>query len=147
MERVDWDGLRSLIFQDDIPAVTSLLKLQGVIALRGPCGISLLHSTCLGTQRTRMAQLFLDHGLDVNAVDSYGFTPLLYAISNGHVKICRLLLMNGATVQDKYYGYGDLSNYVRHCYPIQLLMLQVRRGRLALPGEMIRLVKSFLLGY
>lgn len=41
-------------------------------------------------------QFLLDKGLDVNAIDSYGNTPLLYAVRQRNVKGIRLLLENGA---------------------------------------------------
>ncbi|MEI8634069.1 ankyrin repeat domain-containing protein [Vibrio sp. PP-XX7] len=41
-------------------------------------------------------QFLIDQGLDVNAVDSYGNTPLLYAVRQRNVDGMRLLLANGA---------------------------------------------------
>lgn len=41
-------------------------------------------------------QFLLDQGLDVNAIDSYGNTPLIYAVRQRNVDGISLLLENGA---------------------------------------------------
>jgi ankyrin repeat protein len=51
-------------------------------------------------------QFLLDKGLDVNAIDSYGNTPLLYAVRQRNVDGIRLLLENGA---DKLIEHENLE--------------------------------------
>lgn len=49
----------------------------------------------------------VSNGADVNTEDQYGFTPLYAASTHGYLKICKLLIANGAT-WDKplpHYGY------------------------------------------
>ncbi|UTZ44776.1 ankyrin repeat domain-containing protein [Vibrio campbellii] len=41
-------------------------------------------------------QFLLNQGLDVNAVDSYGYTPLIYAVRQQNLPAIKLLLENGA---------------------------------------------------
>ncbi|SIO95816.1 ankyrin repeat domain-containing protein [Vibrio spartinae] len=41
-------------------------------------------------------QYLIDQGLDVNAIDSYGYTPLIYAVRQRNVEGMWLLLENGA---------------------------------------------------
>ncbi|KUI99547.1 MULTISPECIES: ankyrin repeat domain-containing protein [Vibrio] len=41
-------------------------------------------------------QYLIDQGLDVNAIDSYGYTPLIYAVRQQNIEGMRLLLENGA---------------------------------------------------
>ena len=41
-------------------------------------------------------QFLLDQELDVNAVDSYGYTPLIYAVRQRNIPAIKLLLDNGA---------------------------------------------------
>lgn len=41
-------------------------------------------------------QFLIDKGLDVNAVDNYGYTPLMYAVRQRNVEVIRVLLKNGA---------------------------------------------------
>ena len=51
-------------------------------------------------------QFLLEKGLDVNAIDSYGNTPLLYAVRQRNVDGIRLLLENGA---DKLIEHENLE--------------------------------------
>ncbi len=45
---------------------------------------------------TESIQFLIDQGLDVNAIDSGGYTPLLFAVRQRNVEGIRLLLENGA---------------------------------------------------
>lgn len=49
----------------------------------------------------RCVELLLPYSGNVNAVDCYGSTPLMYAASNGKLECCRLLLEAGATVNQR----------------------------------------------
>ncbi|CAM3968237.1 ankyrin repeat domain-containing protein [Vibrio aerogenes] len=49
-------------------------------------------------------QYLIDQGLDVNAIDSYGNTPLIYAVRQKNVAGMRLLLANGA---DRLIGHWN----------------------------------------
>ncbi|PSX15188.1 ankyrin repeat domain-containing protein [Photobacterium kishitanii] len=51
-------------------------------------------------------RFLLEKGLDVNAIDSYGNTPLLYAVRQRNVEGIRLLLENGA---DKLIEHENLE--------------------------------------
>ncbi|MGF1725250.1 ankyrin repeat domain-containing protein [Photobacterium nomapromontoriensis] len=51
-------------------------------------------------------QFLLDKGLDVNAIDSYGNTPLIYAVRQRNLEGVRLLLENGA---DKLIEHENLD--------------------------------------
>lgn len=46
----------------------------------------------------RIARALINHGHDVNSVNSKGLTPLHMATLFGHTAICQLLLINGAKV-------------------------------------------------
>ncbi|KDM90419.1 ankyrin repeat domain-containing protein [Photobacterium galatheae] len=41
-------------------------------------------------------EYLIDKGLDVNAIDNYGYTPLMFAVRQRNVPAMRLLLENGA---------------------------------------------------
>ncbi len=41
-------------------------------------------------------QFLIEEGLDVNAVDSYGYTPLIFAVRQQNLPAIKLLLENGA---------------------------------------------------
>ncbi|MEI8632920.1 ankyrin repeat domain-containing protein [Vibrio sp. PP-XX7] len=54
-------------------------------------------------------QYLIDQGLDVNAVDSYGSTPLLYAVRQRNVDGMRLLLANGADRMIEHQNLDGIS--------------------------------------
>ncbi len=41
-------------------------------------------------------EFLIEHGLDVNAVDRYGYTPLIFAVRQQNLPAIKLLLVNGA---------------------------------------------------
>lgn len=61
---------------------------------------SLLHTAALFGY-TRICELLIEHGAEVNAVDVAMETPLMWAAKWGHPEICRLLLDNGALLHLK----------------------------------------------
>ncbi len=58
---------------------------------------SYLHKVCMSDDNpTKSVQFLIEQGLDVNAVDSYGRTPLIWAAEQGNIEAMKLLLDNGA---------------------------------------------------
>ncbi|CAM3854064.1 Ankyrin repeats (3 copies) [Vibrio aerogenes CECT 7868] len=51
-------------------------------------------------------QFLIEQGLDVNAIDSYGNTPLIYAVRQKNLAGMRLLLTNGA---DRLIGHWNIE--------------------------------------
>ncbi len=54
-------------------------------------------------------QFLIDQGLDVNAIDSGGYTPLLYAVRQRNVEGVRLLLENGADKLIEHYTQDGIN--------------------------------------
>ena len=54
---------------------------------------------------TEMCRILIDHGVNINEQDQYGFTPLHEAAINGHTETVQLLLDSGADRHIKD-GYG-----------------------------------------
>lgn len=78
-----------------------------VVILRDPFFVQKnstpLHTACaLGdpTSAALVVQLLLDLGVSINGSDRGGQTPLLIACSHGFVSGVKLLLQNGATVNE-----------------------------------------------
>ncbi len=74
-------------------ALVGLMLGQGTAAQTN-AHRDLLQAAKLG-QITRIRDL-LARGIDVNAVDQRGFTPLMWASANGNVEVVNLLLQSGA---------------------------------------------------
>ena len=55
-----------------------------------------------GYNRTRIIQLLLQHGADVQAKDKGGLMPLHHACSYGHFEVTELLIRYGALVSAMY---------------------------------------------
>jgi ankyrin repeat protein len=54
---------------------------------------------------------------DVNACDSEGMTALHFASKNGHIKIVKRLLANGAEVNaENNYGFTPIALAAKECY-------------------------------
>lgn len=52
----------------------------------------------------RLVRLFLDKGVNVEAKDSTGRTPLSHAVEGGHLAVMSLLIANGAILESKDNG-------------------------------------------
>ncbi len=67
------------------------------------------------SQNIDSVSLLLEQGADVNAVNVYGITPLLYAVDLGNVKLVKLLLDHGANVNYlPPYDPGALTMAILH---------------------------------
>ncbi len=79
-----------------------------------------------------LLEKLLKGGADVNYVDRYGATPLLYAISKGDVRDVKFLLDNGAKPYVNVPGYGTPLEYAmnrKNEEIIQLLTLELKHRR------------------
>ncbi len=56
-----------------------------------------------------IAELLIEKGANVNAVDIYGWHPLLHAVNDGNLKLAELLLKNGADLEQKNTETGSTS--------------------------------------
>ncbi|DBA04763.1 TPA: hypothetical protein N0F65_004400 [Lagenidium giganteum] len=68
---------------------------------------------------------FLAVGVDVNAKDEYGYTPLQAAVSYGHVELLRFLLDNGASVM---MPDNDMETPLHHCETVECAKILLESG-------------------
>ena len=73
-------------------------------------------------------QLLLNHGASVNAVDSFGYTPLHAAARQGHVDILQLLLNHGASVNAVDNFGGTPLHYAAREGHVDILQLLLSHG-------------------
>lgn len=87
---------------------------------------ALIFSCCRHKNIPELMRLIC-RGVDVNAQDSAGNTPLIVACQNGHMVVCKVLVQHGANVMScnnngntalHYcfnYGYDDIGKYLILC--------------------------------
>lgn len=74
--------------EEDVPDIINCSNADGITAL---------HQACIDGS-TEMVSFLLEHGANVNQVDSEGWTPLHAAASCGYPDIADLLLQHGASL-------------------------------------------------
>lgn len=77
-----------------------------------------------------MARLLLDRGADIEALDEYGFTPLLWAATAGHPDLVELFLDRGANVLAQEPGGNNVLTVAINSNP-EVMSILVQRGVLA----------------
>jgi ankyrin repeat protein len=65
-----------------------------------------LHSA-VANKQTEIAELLIDHGADVNAVQADAFTPLHAAAQNGMLDVTRWLIARGADINPRLSSSGQ----------------------------------------
>lgn len=65
-----------------------------------------------------IAEMYLNENelVDVNAVDKYGYTPIIVAIESGNNEILRILLENGANMMEEHPVFGKLTLHTAAYY-------------------------------
>lgn len=76
-------------------------------------------------------QYLIDQGLDVNAIDSYGYTPLIYAVRQRNVEGMRLLLENGADQMIEHQDADGIS------------ALRMAFDRMPIPYEVVKVLLEY----
>ena len=103
VDAVSWDGTALCIAcQRGNEGIVRLLLGRGAKVNLGANGSSLMLFPLVRACRwgqTMIAQCLIDHGADINVVDSLFGTALIAACSYGHEATARLLLQKGANIE------------------------------------------------
>jgi len=106
--------LHSAILSGNLKIVKHLLKNNAEVHVKTNNNENALHILCneASIQSIDIAKLLMMYGVDVNAVDDSGNTPLVYAISIKNKELQKLLIEYGATVEGlKHYIYSPHAVY------------------------------------
>jgi ankyrin repeat protein len=90
------EALAQAVLQNDAPIAQRLIE-EGADVNALVFGATALHLAA-EYGHAQIAQLLLDRGAIVDAVDNLGRTPLLWAAENHHTEVTQLLLSHGADV-------------------------------------------------
>jgi ankyrin repeat protein len=88
---------------------------------------SLLHISAINGYGD-VAGLLIHHGLEVNAKDKKGHSPLYYAAKYGHKTVAQRLLQAGAKKEKMEENYGD-SRFLKKKLPVGEAYLWLLKGR------------------
>lgn len=104
----------SAILSGNFNIVEHLLDNGADLHIKSSINQNALHILCNEAEEQSMdiANLLLDHGVDVNAVDDYNNTPLVYAISWKNKELQKLLIDYGATEKGlEHHIYSPHTTY------------------------------------
>ncbi len=103
------NGLTPLVraFRDGNAEVATILLENGADVNRRDTDWerTALHGAAVNGQ-TELAELALEYGIDIDAVDAAGMTALEYAARYGHREVAELLVSRGATAEGLEENYG-----------------------------------------
>ena len=138
IDLVDEQGLTAIaiaVEQENLDIVRLLLqkKAKPTLTLSNDFGKTHILNWAASSRTTpvrslKMAQLMLEHGLDVNFRTSWDETPLWWAANDGKLALTRLLLDHGASIDvQQRFGKTPLMAAIKKIQPVQELQVQVSR--------------------
>lgn len=102
-------ALHYAVEYDQQATVQQLLEYQGGNALLTMVDADRktpLHKAVWGDEKSEVVRLLLEYGAEVDAKNSFGFTPLHWAAKHGHLESAKILWLQGADHQCEN-GLGD----------------------------------------
>ena len=87
------------VLHGELGMIHLLVRYGADLDQRNACGVTVLHlavSSSLQGIGPKICNYLLDHGADVNASNSYGWTPLMRAVADDQFHIAKLLIERGA---------------------------------------------------
>lgn len=85
----------------NIPILKALLNAGADKNIRDEFGNNVLHQACFSNKSSEAIKLFLEYGIDIEAVNEDRCTALLISAEQGYVNNVKLLLASGADIYAK----------------------------------------------
>ena len=102
----DWSTLANAVKSDMKDTVELMLEKGVDVKSRNELALYAIRRAMIASidyENKEMALLLIKHGVDVNAVDKQGVTPLSYAAKTGRIEMVKMLLENGVDI-DRHGG-------------------------------------------
>ncbi|MGO9570396.1 MAG: ankyrin repeat domain-containing protein [Desulfomonilaceae bacterium] len=87
------------VLHGELGMIHLLVRYGADLDQRNVCGVTVLHlavSSYPPGIAPKICNYLLDHGADVNASNSYGWTPLMRAVADDEFHVAKLLIERGA---------------------------------------------------
>ncbi len=99
----DYIALQKALLTNDISEVTKVLSEVSDVNASGGSGINVLHyyismAQKLDFESEQLTKLLIESGVDINAQNDKGASPLHFCVAHPNLSVARILIVNGATV-------------------------------------------------
>ncbi|KAG8170919.1 hypothetical protein JTE90_014770 [Oedothorax gibbosus] len=133
--------------KDDVERMKALLDSSGVdLKIRNPWNATVLHELIIGAYEPPLGfiEYLLDRGLDVDAVDDFGMTPMHEAAKRGWPSVVNLLLKRGASLYRRNNeGETTLSIAVSYRHGFHFIKLLLNCGAKVCPLALTNALENY----
>jgi ankyrin repeat protein len=106
--------LQAAILDKHFSVITFLLEKNAKLQIERTIVVKQALHTATTIGSVDVITALLDAGAEIDIQDEFGFTPLHYAVLNGHLRAVEVLLQRGANKNIKFFYFNDLCLKFKH---------------------------------